>query len=180
MGQPKEPRPSKLFMSIIFATDSMLGQGMEDLGLAFGRIDSVSKRFPFDLTQYYAEEIGPRLFRNFISVEPLIPPASLPDIKLATNRLEKKYATPQGKRQLNIDPGYLCLAHVILATTKGYSHRPYLRDGIYADVSLIYRNGSFRPLEWTYPDYRQEDVITFFNQLRERYIEALERSPLPC
>ena len=79
----------------------------------------------------------------------------LPEIKLTTNRLEEQWATPEGNRRINIDPGYLCLQHVVLATTKGYTHRPYLRDGIYADLTLIYRDKSFQPLEWTYPDYRQ-------------------------
>jgi hypothetical protein len=94
-----------------------------------------------------------------------------------TNRLEKKYAAPDGNRRINIDPGYIRLEHVILATTKGYAHRPYLRGGIYADLTLIYRNKSFQPLEWTYPDYRQEEVIALFNQFRKRYLEDLRGGP---
>jgi hypothetical protein len=76
---------------------------------------------------------------------------------------------------LNIDPGYLSLEHVILATTKGYTHRPYLRDGIYADLTLIYQKGSYRALEWTYPDYGQPNIIALFNHLRTMYAEALKR-----
>jgi hypothetical protein len=105
----------------------------------------------------------------------------LPEIKQTTNRLEEKYATPVGNRRINIDPGYLCSEHVILATTKGYTHRPYLREGIYADLTLIYRNKSFQPLEWTYPDYRQEEIIQLFNQFRKTYLEELkERVCHPC
>ena len=118
--------------------------------------------------------MGDHLFRHFITFKNLIPIHLLPDIKHSTNRLEERYATPIGNRRLNIDPGYLCLEHVILATTKGYAHRPYLREGIYADLTLIYRNKSFQPLEWTYPDYRQEEVIGLFNQFRKGYVEDLK------
>lgn len=174
MGKPKEPKPAKLFMSLIASEDEFLHQGAEDLCLDFGEIDFTSERLPFCFTDYYAKEMGDRLFRHFITFKNLISINLLPDVKRSTNRFEERYATPMENRRLNIDPGYVCLEHVILATTKGYAHRPYLRDGIYADLTLIYRNKSFQPLEWTYPDYRQEEVIKLFNQFRKRYAEDLK------
>jgi len=181
MGRPKEPNPSKLFMSLIVTEDEVLQRGLQDLRLAFGEIDFMSQRFPFNFTDYYAVEMGKDLFRHFITFERLVPMASLPDIKQTTNRLEEKWASSDGKRRINIDPGYVCLEHILLATTKSYTHRPYLRDGIYADVTLIFRNKSFQPLDWTYPDYRQEEIISLFNGLRRQYGEALKRrSPHPC
>lgn len=181
MGKPKEPNPAKLFMSLIVSEKGVLSQGMEDLHLNFGEIDSISEKFPFNLTDYYTKEMGPLLFRHFITFERLISVPLLPDIKQTTNRLEEKYASPDGNRRVNIDPGYLCLEHVVLATTKGYTHRPYLRDGIYADLTLIYRKKSFWPLEWTYPDYRQDEIIGLFNQFRKKYAEDLKgREHHPC
>ena len=181
MGKPKEPNPAKLFMSLIVSEKGVLSQGMEDLHLNFGEIDSISEKFPFNLTDYYTKEMGPLLCRHFITFERLISVPLLPDIKQTTNRLEEKYASPDGNRRVNIDPGYLCLEHVVLATTKGYTHRPYLRDGIYADLTLIYREKSFRPLEWTYPDYRQDEIIGLFNQFRKKYAEDLKgREHHPC
>ena len=171
MGKPKEPRPSKLFASILFAQESVLTQGMDDLCRVFGKIDWISEKFGFDSTDYYTREMGGTLFRHFITFSDLLPMDRLPDIKHDTNRLEEHLAAPGGNRQLNIDPGYVCLEHVILATTKGYSHRPYLRKGIYADLTLIYRNKSFQALEWTYPDYRQAEVIRLFNQIRKRWVD---------
>ena len=171
MGYPKEPEPAKLFMSFIALENDIFEQGLKDLGSAFGETDTISERFSFDFTDYYAEEMGRPLFRHFITFARLIPIPVLPDIKRTTNHLEEKYATLHGKRRINIDPGYIRLEHVILATTKGYTHRPYLRDGIYADLTLIYRHKSFQPLEWTYPDYREEAVVTLFNQLRRKYLE---------
>jgi uncharacterized protein DUF4416 len=173
MGKPKEPEPVKLFISLMAMKRDVFDQGVKDLRSAFGQTDTVSETFPFDFTDYYTAEMGKPLFRHFITFERLIPMPILPDIKHATNRLEEKYMVLDGKRQMNIDPGYLCLEHVILATTKGYTHRPYLRDGIYADLELVYRDKSFQPLQWTYPDYRQEGIIKLFNLFRREYLEDL-------
>jgi len=173
MGKPKEPQSAKLFMSLIASEHDIFHQGLQDLCSIFGEADTISERFPFDFTDYYTQEMGKPLFRHFITFECLIPIHTLPDIKQTTNRLEEKYGASNGNRRINIDPGYVCLEHVILATTKGYTHRPYLRDGIYADLALIYRNKSFQPLEWTYPDYREEKIIILFNLLRKKYLEDL-------
>lgn len=175
MGIPKKPKPAKLFMSLIASEERIIQSAMEDLTSLYGEIDFISEKLPFNFTDYYQQEMGENLFRHFITFNKLIPMEKLPDIKNETNMLEAKYTYQNGNRRLNIDPGYICLYHVILATTKGYSHRPYLRDGIYADLTLIFRNKSFHPLEWTYPDYRQESTIKLFNQLRRDYLETLKR-----
>ncbi|MBM4338578.1 MAG: DUF4416 family protein [Deltaproteobacteria bacterium] len=174
MGKPSKPRPAKLFMSLIAGEDDIVYQGMEALRKDFGTIDFVSEKFQFDFTDYYTEEMGRNLFRHFITFEKLIGRDSLPEIKLATNHLEERLAGSNGNRQINIDPGYLSHAHVILATTKAYAHRPYLEKGIYADLTLIYRGKSFQALEWTYPDYRQEATIELFNQIRKQYLEMIK------
>ena len=181
MGKPEEPGPAKLFMSLIALEDDIFHRGMEQLRLNFGEMDFISERFPFNFTDYYAREMGEPLFRHFVTFKSLISMAVLPDIKGWTNGLEEGHVRPDGNRRINIDPGYLCLAHIVLATTKGYSHRPYLREGIYADLTLIYRDRSFQPLEWTYPDYRQKEVIGFFNQIRKRFLEDQRRKEIrPC
>jgi hypothetical protein len=181
MGKPKEPQPAKLFMSLIASENGLFHQALQDLCSICGETDTISQRLPFDFTDYYTPEMGKPLFRHFITFKRLISIPVLPEMKQATNRLEEKYAAPNGNRRVNIDPGYICLEHVILATTKGYSHRPYLRDGIYADLTLIYQKKSFQPLEWTYSDYRQEEVIALFNQFRKKYREDLRGGPThPC
>ena len=168
-------------MSLIVSEDQVLQRGLQDLRLTFGEIDFMSERFSFNFTDYYAKEMGRDLFRHFITFERLISMTFLPDIKQTTNRLEETWASPDGNRRINIDPGYLCMEHIILATTKPYTHRPYLREGIYADLTLIYQNKSFQPLEWTYPDYRHQEVVSLFNQLRKKYAETLKgRHADPC
>jgi hypothetical protein len=181
MGKPGEPKPAKLFMSLIVPEADLFDQALQDLCLSFGEIDFVSERFPLHFTDYYTEEMGGPLFRHFITFQRLLPIPALPDIKQSTNLIETRYAHPNGDRRINIDPGYLSLAHIVLATTKGYAHRPYLREGIYADLTLIYRNKSFQPLDWTYPDYRQKEVIQLFNQFRKMYLDDWKRKELdPC
>jgi len=149
MGKPREPEPVKLFMSLIAAKEGAFQEVMTDLRSAFGEVDFTSERLSFNLTDYYAREMGPDLFRRFVTFEALISPSSLPEIKRATNRIEEKHAVPDGNRRINIDPGYLSLEHVILATTKGYTHRPYLREGIYADLTLIFKASPIKP--WSGP-----------------------------
>lgn len=175
MGSTKEPKPAKLFMGLIASDDFVIKEVTLELSQIYGEIDFMSEKLPFNFTDYYNKEMGENLFRHFITFKSLILMSILPDIKNETNRVEMKYASSNGNRRLNIDPGYICLYHVILATTKGYTHRPYLRDGIYADLTLIYRNKSFQPLEWTYPDYRQEDTIKLFNKIRKDYLESLRK-----
>ncbi len=175
MGKPREADPARLFMSLIATGEAIFDAGLEILRSTFGEIDWTSERFPFDWTDYYEKEMGPHLIRRFLTFKELIPIPRLPEIKLTTNRIEDRLASPGGNRRMNIDPGYLCLQHLVLATTKGYTHRPYLRDGVYADLTLIYRNGSFRALEWTYPDYRQSGTIDQFNELRKKYVEDLRQ-----
>ncbi len=116
--------------------------------------------------------MGRDLVRRFLDMEKLIQPEQLPDIKLTTNEMENKSAA-QSQRKINIDPGYISKAHLILATGKSYTHRPYLRDGIYADLTLIYQGKKFCSLPWTYPDYADEKQLVMLGKIREKYLLQL-------
>lgn len=135
----------------------------------FGPIDFATEFIPFEYTSYYADEMGFNQKRRFISFKKLINPDALPKIKLITNEIEKDYSEG-GKRKINIDPGYISLGNMILATGKPYAHRPYLKKGIYADLTLIYKKGGFQPLEWTYPDYREAEILQMLAVLRGKYL----------
>ncbi|UCD70545.1 MAG: DUF4416 family protein [Syntrophobacterales bacterium] len=174
MGKPQVPKPAKLVMSLISSEDELLMMAIEDLKSFLGEVDLLSDLLPFNLTRYYDEEMGSPLFRRFIAFKKLVPREALVDIKMRTNGIEERYSL-NGCRRVNIDPGILSAENVVLATTKDYAHRPYLRDGIFADLTLIFRSRSFRPLEWTYPDYRQGEVIELMNGLRRNYLSQLKR-----
>ena len=95
-------------------------------------------------------------------------------VKTFTNKLEEFFSY-EGNRTINIDPGYIAQEHLILATGKGYSHRPYLGSGVYADLTLKYVKDEYRTLEWTYPDYGKEEMRVLFKDLRNQYVNQLKK-----
>lgn len=169
MSTPSSPRPVKLIVSLLAAEKKLIADAAAELSRAYGIIDFMSRCIPFTMTDYYREEMGKNLIRRFITFKDLLPPEALPDVKKQTDQLEGQYRNNAGGRRINLDPGYIALEHLILATNKKYTHRPYLGNGVYADLTLIYRDKSFRPLEWTYPDYASDGIIEVLNRLRERY-----------
>ena len=172
MGTPKVPKPVKLVMSLISAEDGILMRTVENLNSIYGEVDFLSDLLPFDFTKYYDEEMGAPLFRRFVAFKELVQREALADIKKMTNGVEERYSR-DGCRKVNIDPGVLSGENLVLATTKGFAHRIYLRDGIYADLELIFQNRSFKAQEWTYPNYRQREVIELMNGLRRSYLREL-------
>jgi len=176
MGSAKEHRPVKLIVGMFTGQEELLDTARGELAEVYGAVDHVSPTWPFDFTTYYAEEFGGHLLRQFISFSQLIDPARLPETKLCTNNLEQTFAEG-GKRRINLDPGYIDLSKLVLATTKNHQHRIYLGQGIYGEVTLRFTRQSFRPWEWTYPDYRTDHYLQFFNQVRETYLEQLKQHP---
>lgn len=175
MGIVKYPRPSKLIAGILLSnpteTKTPLFLYLED---KFGSIDMVSQKYTFDKTDYYTNEMGPHLYRYFISFEDLVPSEKLPEIKLATNEVESAFLNERGGRNANVDPGFLTLQNLVLATTKNYTHRIYLGKGIYGDLTLIFQKGQYSPLPWTYPDYSDDETRHFFFKVREIYKTQLK------
>lgn len=172
MGEVKAHSPVKLVVGMIASSQHLFEEAETKLMLRFGNIDYHSQIMPFDFTDYYEKEMGANLIRKFVSFHELIMPDSLPDIKLFTNELEKEFAIG-GSRTINIDPGYITLAKLVLASTKDYIHRIYIGKGIYAEVTLQVKNKSFSPWDWTYPDYKTKEYIEIFNQIRSIYVNQL-------
>ncbi|MFY9402762.1 MAG: DUF4416 family protein [Candidatus Omnitrophota bacterium] len=168
MGRTSKVKPVKLIAGFIYLDEEVFKKSKDILEKKYGRIDFESQILPFDLTDYYAEEFGKNLKRSFVSFFKLISPSNLYKIKSFTNALESKLSF-KGKRRVNIDPGYLDLAKVVLATTKDYAHRIYLNKGIFAEASLYFKGGSFIPSQWSYPDFKKCEYIDIFNSIRELY-----------
>ncbi len=181
-------------MGILYSQVFVLEQAIEILKKKYGPLDPLSSlgllnkeakeaeeeatRWDFQFTNHYEKEMGPSLFRKFISFEKLIYPDQISQIKIETNQLEeeiaKKHSPPT--RPINLDPGYLDLAKVVLATTKDYSHRIYLSKGIYAEVTFSYEKRAFKFYEWTYPDYKSPKYQEFFFSLREKFHRQLREN----
>ncbi len=177
MSKPTPAQPVKLVFSVLATNAVKLDETIAKLSAHYGKPDFLSDLVAFDYTDYYCREMGADLVRRFLSMEELVRPESLPDIKLATNDIENEF-TQEGKRLVNIDPGYVSKANLILATGKGYAHRPYLRDGIYADLTLFYQNKTFCSLPWTYPDYADEKQLLMLDKIRTTYLLQLKSKTL--
>ena len=175
MGIPVRPLPVKLIVGMIAKDTALFGKLQDVLTKKFGRLDALSPVFEFNLTDYYLREFGTDLKRLFLSFERLISPESLTKIKQATNALEKRFSKKAGQRRVNLDPGYVTLSKLVLASTKNYGHRIYAGSGIFQEITLYFQDGTFRPGRWTYPDYRTQDHILFFNTVREKYRQQIEK-----
>lgn len=177
MGQAQIPRRVKYFCGLLLAPAAPHAEVEAALEQLFGPIISRSATLPFTQTAYYEREMGPTLTRTFLAFGPLRPMDDLAEVKHATNQLEASWSDARRQRQVNLDPGYLDLAKVVLATTKDYSHRLYIGTGIYAEITLRYQQKRFQPWPWTYPDYRESVALDFFAQLREIYkVQVREES----
>lgn len=177
MGEAKLPAYSKLIIGLIYHKDSIKDKAQDALKNKFGGIDFVSKPLDFDYTDYYYLELGKPLKRLFISFKRLLREDALPEIKIWTNKLERRFSLSGGAaRLINIDPGFLSLGKLILATTKDQQHRIYLGKGIFAEVTLFFRDKTFRPWDWTYLDYKAKDYIDIFNSIRLNYLQQLRAS----
>ncbi len=170
MGKIKKPEPVKLIVGMFSNKVALSGEVKKILAEKYGPVDFESEILPFNKTNYYEEEMGKDLQRIFYSFQDLINPEKLAEIKIFTNSVEDKFLV-KGKRQVNIDPGYITLSKLVLATTKDYSHRIYLNEGIYAEATLRFARRTFVPYEYTYPDYRTPEYISIFNQIRQIYLK---------
>lgn len=174
MGKIRANPPVKLIFGFIFKEDSAYEKARAVLRRRFGDADLVSPVLDFVYTGYYEKEFGAGLKRVFVSFKRLIRPEDLPRIKVLTNRIEDKL-TRNSLRRVNIDPGYIDLAKLVLASTKDYNHRIYLGRGIYAEITLTYQGKTFRSWPWTYPDYRSSEYAGILNQIRQIYAGQIEK-----
>jgi len=165
MGSPKFHAPAKLFYGALFTDAATLSAARDELAALHGPIDYESEVFDFDFTGYYQKEMAGPIKRIFYTFERPFDPVELVSVKIASNDIEKKYSRADGSRTINLDPGYATVAKIVLASTKDNIHRIYIRDGIYEEITLFYKDGSFRPFQWTFPDYR-ERYVPFFNRVR--------------
>jgi hypothetical protein len=172
MGHLRLPDPVVLIVAAFSRHATALAWAQTRLEHAFGPVALTSLRFEFNQTRYYEPTMGPGLQKQFFVFDRLVAPDCLPEVKRLTNDLEATLAgtsTYPESRPLNLDPGLLSLGKFLLATTKDQAHRIYLRDGIYAEVTLRFQAGQFEPWPWTYADYREAAVRAFLKDVRDWY-----------
>ena len=166
-------KPVKLICGVLYTRSADIDAADSKLTALFGPIDLRSPVFDFIFTDYYSTEMGGDLKKRFYSFERLIGPETLPDIKNSTRQIEADFSE-KSKRTINIDPGYLEESKLVLASTKNFSHRVYLRDNIWAEVTMRFAGGKFVKHDWTYPDWSQDLAIDFLMRVRGIYRNQLE------
>jgi hypothetical protein len=176
MGQVAEHRSVLLIVAAFSRHAAALDWARTRCELHFGPVALASDRFEHNETRYYEASMGPGLVKMFLAFDQLIDPARLVPLKLQSNAWEDEYqstAAHSEPRPLNLDPGYLTEAKLVLASTKDRDHRLYLDRGIYAENTLYFSRGAWQSRPWTYPDYLRADYHEFFtrcrNFLRDKY-----------
>ncbi|MCP4135301.1 MAG: DUF4416 family protein [bacterium] len=173
MTEPRIPPESKLFFGVLFNTEDDLLKTEKKLVGRFGEIDLRSEHMPFKHTSYY-EEIGENLKKVLFTFKRFVPREDIVDIKLYANKLEKKISGSGNKRIINIDPGYITLSNVFIASCKEYYHRTYLSKGVYLENEYWYSYKKLNTWDWTYPDYKKKEYIHFFFEARELYHKQIK------
>jgi hypothetical protein len=172
MGTAANPLPVKLFVAAMFDAKVDQNEVSGVLTERFGPIDVSFGPVTFGFTDYYKDEMGDDLKKMYLTFETLIGREALAGIKVFTNEVETRYAS-NGRRRLNLDPGYLAGDKLVLASTKDFYHRLYLSQGIYAEVTLHYRKGCYRYFSWTYPDYKEPAFLEFLEKARAKYMKEV-------
>lgn len=176
MWEIKKPDPVKLIMGILAADEECLQLAREAVIDIFGAADMTSEAFPFTQTSYYKDEAGENILRQFVSFEKLIDPGKLAVIKIKSNKLEEKLAKKADTalpRPINLDPGIIEPSKLILASTKNFSHRIYIGDNMYAELTLSYCKGVWNSFSYTFPDFKEDRYHEFLSSVRERLVEQL-------
>jgi len=166
MGTPHPPEKALLFLALLFACKDVIDISLPIFKERFGDILHESPESAWSHSHYYDRELGTPVFRRFIFFSGLFDAATLPEIKLQTNNLEDAFSK-NGKRRINIDPGYITSSKVVLASAKDYSHRLYLGRGIYGEVALYFQGNRFNPMPYTYQDYRDQQGLDMFEKARK-------------
>lgn len=176
MWEVSEPKPVKLIVGILAANEDSLGVARERLVELFGCADLVSRVWAFTQTDYYKEQAGEKIVRGFVAFERLIDPGELASIKIETNHLEQQLAEEletSFPRPVNLDPGIIEPSKLILASTKNFSHRIYIGQNMYAELTLSYSKGKWESYAYTFPDYKENRYHEFLSMARGRLVEQL-------
>ena len=177
MGAVFDFEKEKLIVGVIYHEKEILNRVMDILTAEFGEIDAVSEEFSFseEFSTYYDEEIGGEGFRRIYSFKELVDPARQADIKIRTNEIEAEFSI-DGKRKINLDPGFINHGRLMLATTKETGFRVPLKDGIYTELTLFWARGGWQKFPWSYRDYQSERVQKFITEVRRTYLADRRKS----
>lgn len=159
-----------LVAGFIYSDEEIYQRAKELLSPKWGEVTEESAAIPFEFTDYYQAEMGEGLLRRFAVFSTSFGAHRLKNAKKTAMHVEESLSLG-GRRQINIDPGYLTADKLVLATHKQYPFSVAITEDISAVLELLYYTGSYQPLHWTYPDYRQ--TVEFFNGLRLHFFPRI-------
>ncbi len=165
----QQTQPVALICAMMAGSETLLAEARSELETRLGAVRRASAVYDFDFTSYYVGEMGEGLRKQLLCFAELVDPAVLAEVKLQTVELERQMGEEsEGEihRRANIDPGLVSIESLVLATTKYSGHRICIAPSLFAEVTLLYQKGMYRPLEWTYPDYRGNQVQDFLQEVR--------------
>jgi hypothetical protein len=177
VGKISIPSPVKPIFGVLYREPAFYEEALRKIESNLSPVEFQSEAFPFVETDYYDEEMGSGLTRRYLALRDLVDPTELIHLKQLSNLWEEQSAAA-GRRRINLDPGYLSLSKLVLASTKDFSHRLYLGRGIFAEVTLRYENGDFTRLPWTYPDYfNHREVLLSLRKLYHAQLRQETSAP---
>lgn len=177
--KPQDVQPVQLVVCALETDRALLGEARTLMAADFGPEAGFHGPWDFDVTDYYRAEMGgPPIHRWLIAFEKLVLSEQLPEIKLLTNRVEERLAV-DGRRKVNLDAGYMDFNKFVLASAKFHEHKIHLGRGIYADLTLMYENKAWRPLPWSFADFRDDHYYEALTLIRSGYRERMQGNPVP-
>ena len=169
MGKISESKNVHPFVALLYQKEEYYQKALEKCKHKLGPVLDSSQEYNFSkITSYYNSEMGKNLQKRLLVFQEYQNLEDFHKIKLWSNQVEQELSQKRENRKINIDPGYLGLSKLVLFSTKNYSHRIYINDGIYAEVTLIYENGGYKAQSWTYPDYNREATLDFLEESRQK------------
>lgn len=166
MGVAREPAPVKIVIAVLSAAESIPPAVCEAIEEALGAVELRGAAEAWRWSSYYAAEMGSELWRHFLALQHLRRSDDLVALKERSNEIEARWA--DGGRVVNLDPGYVDIDKLVLASTKAAAHRIHIGRGIHAECALRFENGRFEAWPYTYPDYCTPGAIEFFTRVRRR------------
>jgi hypothetical protein len=177
--KPQSVPPVQLLVGVLEADGGRFVEARRLLAEAFGLEESLHGPWPFDLTDYYDQEMGGAEIRRwFLAYAEPVLSEQLAEVKLITNRIEDELAI-EGRRRVNLDSGYLDFQKLVLASAKFHTCKIHVGRGIWADLTLLYHDGRWDPLPWSFPDFRDDRYYAALTAIREAYRRKMRGSPAP-
>ena len=179
MASVRFVEPVVRFCAVISRHETVREQAIERIAAEWGAPVVRSPAIEFSAGGFYGPTMGSDLKKTLVAFDGFVDPGSLADWKLQTNRWETAWINDPAHREsgpLNLDPGYMSQAKLVLATIKDRDHRIYLHDGIFAEVTLTFVGKKWEHHRWSYPSYRTEQVANFASDCRIRLRKHLRET----